>query len=98
MDFSLITNTGTPQQIENISIFPNPSTGNINVNAQVRQMQDVQIEIYNLLGQPIYNQSINKVSQLQETIDISGFPNGYYLLIVRLEDGSFHSEQILKTN
>ena len=98
MDFSLITNTGTPQQIENISIFPNPSTGNINVNAQVRQMQDVQIEIYNLLGQPIYNQSINKVAQLQETIDISGFPNGYYLLIVRLEDGSFHSEQILKTN
>lgn len=96
MDFSLLVNTDEPKEIENISVFPNPSTGNINVNAAIKKTQDIQIEIYNLLGQPIYNQSVNNVSQLQENIDISAFPNGYYMLFIRLEDGSFHSKKILK--
>ena len=95
MDFSLLVNTDEPKEIENISVFPNPSTGNINVNAAIKKTQDIQIEIYNLLGQPIYNQSVNNVSQLQENIDISAFPNGYYMLFIRLEDGSFHSKKIL---
>lgn len=96
MNFSLLTNTNEAKEMEHISIFPNPSTGSINVNAAIQKTQDVQIEIYNLLGQPIYNQSVNNVSQLQENVDISEFPNGYYMLFVRLENGTFHSEKILK--
>ncbi|MFK7949696.1 MAG: carbohydrate-binding protein [Saprospiraceae bacterium] len=96
MDFYFLTATKEPKLLENIQIFPNPNIGQITVRANIEQAQDVQIDIYNLLGQPIYNQSVNDVSQLNETVNISEFPNGYYMLFIRLEDGTFYSEKILK--
>jgi hypothetical protein len=96
MNFSLLTNTNETKTIENINIFPNPSAGFINVNAELKTAQNATIEIYNLLGQSVYNINLKNISQLQEKVDTSMFQNGYYLLSIRLEDGSFYSEKFLK--
>jgi endoglucanase len=96
MDFSLLTNTNEAKTMENINIFPNPSTGFINVNAVLETTQNATIEIYNLLGQSVYNHTFRAQSKLQETIDTTLFENGYYLISIRLEDGSFHTEKFLK--
>ena len=96
MEFSLVTNTQTLEEIENVSIYPNPSAGAINVEASIPNAQDVQLEIYDLLGRPVYNQHLNNVSQFRETLDISNFPSGYYMLFIRLENGLIYSEKILK--
>jgi hypothetical protein len=96
MNFSLLTNTSETKEIENISIFPNPSTGSINVNVVIQKTQNVQIEIYNLLGQSVYNYTFKNQSELQEMIDTTLFENGYYLISIKLENGRFYSEKFLK--
>lgn len=96
MNFSLLTNTNEAKTLENIHIFPNPSTGFININAELKTAQNATIEIYNLLGQSVYNQNLKNVSQVQETIDTTTFQNGHYVLFIRLADGSYYSEKFLK--
>jgi hypothetical protein len=96
MNFSLLTSTNETKTLENITIFPNPSTGFININAALQTAQNATIEIYNFLGQSVYNNNLKNVLQLQETVDTSDFQDGYYVLFIRLADGSFHSEKFLK--
>jgi hypothetical protein len=96
MNFSLLTNTNETKTIEKINIFPNPSTGFININATLQTAQDATIEIYNLLGQSVYNDNLKNRLQLQETVNTTNFQDGYYVLFIRLADGSFYSEKFLK--
>jgi len=96
MEFSLLTDTKETKTIENINIFPNPSTGFININGKIKNTQDATIEIYNLLGQSVYNNTFVNQSNLQETIDIDGLKEGYYLISIRLADGSFYTDKFLK--
>ena len=96
MDFSLLTNTQAPEEIENVSIYPNPSSGNINIEASLVNPQAVQIEIFDLLGRPVFRQPLGFDQQVRETLDISNLPDGYYMLFIRLENGRFYSERILK--
>lgn len=96
MEFSLLSNTNEPKNIEKVNIFPNPSTGFITVNAELKTAQNATIEIYNLLGQSVYTNHLKNVTQLQETIDTTTFQNGHYVLFIRLADGRYYFEKILK--
>ncbi|MBI4932053.1 MAG: T9SS type A sorting domain-containing protein [Bacteroidetes bacterium] len=60
-----------------ISIFPNPSSGIFSM--QLRQFQNVQIKIYNVFGECIY-QHISTSSNFQ--IDLSSQPAGIYYLSI----------------
>jgi hypothetical protein len=65
------------------NISPNPSKGKFNV--QVNKFENVQIKIYDILGECVYQQ-IGKYVNLQ--IDLSTAPNGIYFLHLKTEQGS----------
>ncbi len=69
----------------NVSIYPNPTSGiiNINTNAQI-----VNIEVTDITGKVIYIGNTN-------SIDISTQPNGVYFIKVQTEDGII-TRKILK--
>ncbi len=61
-----------PNYIEEIKVYPNPSTGIYNIESP-QSINDIMI--YDLIGRKVYNSSNNK-----NIIDLSSQPEGIYLL------------------
>ncbi len=72
--------------INNISIYPNPTTGILNIE----NVESASIEIFNLMGQ-----SITRIDSANEfnTVDISNFANGTYIIRI-VKDNKVHTHKI----
>jgi len=67
-----------------ISIYPNPTNGKIEVRSEKLEIRS--IEIYNALGEKVYSSIIN--SQLSIiNLDVSDLPSGVYIVKVKTEKG-----------
>ncbi|HKM93051.1 MAG TPA: T9SS type A sorting domain-containing protein, partial [Prolixibacteraceae bacterium] len=66
---------------QTISIYPNPTTGILNIDFSGEQVQ--RLTISDVVGKKVFEK--NKVNKT-EAIDLSGFKNGIYMLIVQTED------------
>jgi hypothetical protein len=64
-----------------LSIYPNPSKGIFNISIQ----EDANVTVNDILGKVIYT---NKVKAGNNTIDISNYQSGMYLLNITNENGS----------
>lgn len=64
---------------DNINIFPNPTTGIVNIEAEGIQ----HISVTNTLGQIVHNAEIDA----NTTIDLSRFGTGIFLIRIRTENG-----------
>jgi endoglucanase len=97
-EFSPVTSTTAPEEtaLKDVKLFPNPGNGIFNLNAELNEQQDVLIEWYYQDGRQINSMTLEDVSVIQETIPLGDFPNGYYLLTIRLEDGTFYSDKLVK--
>lgn len=71
-----------------IKIFPNPSTGIINLNLNNKSIQ--QITICDLTGKQIF-----KTNKQQETIDITSFTSGIYIITIQTDKRTY-KDKILK--
>jgi hypothetical protein len=60
----------------NVNIYPNPSNGQFvfQLMEETGQMEDVKIEIYNVFGEVIFRQTVNRK---QETVNLNA-PSGIY--------------------
>jgi hypothetical protein len=64
-------------QQNNISIFPNPSSGNLNISLPANQYKS-ELEIFNNIGMKVYNQSVAQgTNSLNLNLDL---PNGAYII------------------
>jgi hypothetical protein len=69
---SVVTNINNTTKIQNLVVFPNPSSGIFDI-----QSAHGEVQIQNLMGEVIYTTSIDSSSN---TIDISNLANGVYFL------------------
>lgn len=76
-----VLETETFNSILEVIVYPNPSTGIFNIALQ----EDANITVNDMLGKVIYT---NKVKAGNNTIDISNYQSGIYLLSVTTENGS----------
>jgi hypothetical protein len=66
-----------------INVYPNPSkSGVFNFEAGWESSESIQIEVFNLAGQSIFNKTIGVAKEHFETIDISSQAKGMYVLRV----------------
>jgi len=63
--------------VSTVSVFPNPTTGNLNVQLP-NQSEGQHIKVINLLGKVVYEQDASDASNL--SIDLSNYEDGMYLL------------------
>jgi len=77
------------ENVTSITIYPNPSTGIFNIVSQ----QNVSVLIYDLLGKLVYNQSIVNGTN---SIDISNFNAGVYLLKATDANGNTETHKLIK--
>ena len=67
---------------DEISIYPNPSSGVFNVEINSFNSSDIEISVYDLLGRPIFKNGFDHRLNFNETIDLSDAKSGVYLMTV----------------
>jgi hypothetical protein len=67
-------------------IFPNPTSGNLNVFYEMKQLGDVSISIYDITGKEMYNNIFGNVKDGRKTMNLSSvskkLSSGLYLMKV----------------
>ena len=68
-----------------MQLFPNPAREILNLRIWELEGQKGTLEIFNLLGNKVYEETIELGTEYQ-TIDIQNFENGMYWLSLKLEN------------
>ena len=83
--------------VENLNIFPNPTTGMLNVKFNAEKQGDMQIKLVSITGQVVIDELITDNSgQYTKTIDISDQAKGVYLLSIISESEKIDKKVVLK--
>ncbi len=70
-----------------VKVSPNPVTNYLSVDFTAFSGNDINISVTNVTGQIVFNQTVRlNVGQSKASIDMSGYPRGFY--IVRVSDTS----------
>ena len=77
-----------------LSIYPNPTSGEINVSFY--NYNQSYLKIINLLGEVIYRQNFSEYGNQLLTIDLSEFSNGIYILELKNDKDIINEKIILK--
>jgi N-acetylneuraminic acid mutarotase len=94
----VMTSTNEIENENLISIYPNPSTGVFTLKLDMGQWasgkgKNCEIEIYNCLGEIIFQSQINN---RQSEINLSDEPNGIYFVNVKSETQSFTQKIVIE--
>ncbi len=65
-----------------ISIHPNPTTANLNVEGQVNSAFETRIQLVDALGKVVYTKNITNVNTLNEVINVTSLSDGIYNLLI----------------
>ena len=80
------------ETMQDLSAYPNPSSGLITVKMKVLNKEDINIRVTDLLGNVVYSNNIKNSSVLfTKTIDLRNLAKGIYL--VNIENGSNRSTE-----
>lgn len=77
----------------NIDLFPNPSTGKVFVRQNAGFKSDVQVKVYNLMGEIVYQKTVSAADKNFD-IDLSGKAASIYMINFTA-DGITTSEKII---
>ena len=67
-------------KIENLKIFPNPTSGNFTYQGQLSAKEAITVEIFNQLGQSVRKVAVEDTSFVDLALDLNNLPDGIYLL------------------
>ncbi|WCL80129.1 T9SS type A sorting domain-containing protein [Saprospira sp. CCB-QB6] len=74
------------------SVFPNPAAGDVQLFLDLKEEQDLQVNIYNSLGQRLHSQNLGaQMGQQQFQLPTAQFSAGIYL--IEINNGSASSTQ-----
>ncbi|MFI5150511.1 MAG: T9SS type A sorting domain-containing protein [Bacteroidia bacterium] len=83
--------------LSRMTLYPNPTSGTLNIQIQSSESQDVQLRVSNLLGELLYVEKITVVTGIQQkSCDFSAYPKGMYILQVITGHESAAQRFILK--
>ena len=68
------------------TIYPNPNNGEFSIQVNSASSNNILVEVFDLRGREIFNNSFNSSSNIRETINLSNVQSGIYM--VRVSDGS----------
>lgn len=93
------TGIGEDSLLEEVSVYPNPATSQVNIGLNIEQGVKYTLTIYNTMGQLMY--SINETgssSQQKHIIQTSDFPKGLYIVSVQSKEASLWKGKFEKAN
>lgn len=82
---------------DNLSIYPNPTNGMVNVSFYAEKTNDVKVMVSNINGQVVYQENINTLNGLyKNSIDLSNQAKGVYLLSIISDKGKTDKKIVLQ--
>ena len=84
---------------DNFNVSPNPvGTELVTINATFKQpVADLQLKLYDNLGRLLQSKIIdNPHTRMQETMDLSAYANGVYLVTLQINGTSLISRKVVK--
>lgn len=69
-----------------INVYPNPTSGNLQVVFNVPTEDDYTVSLTDILGQTIYTTKLHIVGEYTQNLNLSGYGKGIYLLSVTGKD------------
>lgn len=79
---------------DNISIFPNPSTGEVSITT-LTNINSMDLKVYNAIGEEVVAKKINVSSSGETKINLSSKPDGIYLFEVKTSEGTITKKIII---
>jgi len=70
----------------NISLYPNPSQGDVNLTLNLDNAQDVSVVVTNTLGAIVYSLDLKNVSNGTYPLNLVGQSKGNYMVMVKTKD------------
>jgi hypothetical protein len=92
-----LTTTGINLLSDNatIQIYPNPSGNFIHATIELKQTEDLQLRLVNMLGQTVWSTDVGNVSGYQNNILVANLPDGFYLLELTTGNGTQSREIVV---
>ena len=76
-----------------LSLYPNPSTGLVNLSLNVETAGQLNIEIFDISGRLVFNEILNAAEgNLNRAIDLSGVDSGVYFVKVTSDSGEYNQK------
>lgn len=69
-------------ELDQLSIYPNPNTGEFNIQFNPRSGEDVSVVVHDIRGRSIYSKNYNNISRFEETVQLNNAQSGVYLLTI----------------
>lgn len=67
---------------DRVELYPNPTSDFLNVTIQETELEKVEFELYNIIGNSL-RLNIEEVSHQKYKINVKDFNSGYYLLVIK---------------
>lgn len=71
-----------------MGVFPNPTAGVLHFEAQLKQASSLQMGIWDINGRQMYRQDFPNGMAFHQTLDISAYAKGVYLMKIQTEKGA----------
>lgn len=69
-------------EIDNLSVYPNPNNGTFNIGFSPKSGEEISIQVYDIRGRAIYENTYNSVGRFDEVIQLNHAESGVYLLSI----------------
>lgn len=83
------------ETFDNLLVYPNPATNVLNISADLMSIADATVELYDITGKKVYNNTELFYNTNNTAIDISPFQPGVYVLKLQT-DSTVQSVKIIK--
>ena len=94
---TVMVSVGEISGLESLYLGPNPGQGLFNLRLSLNSPKDVRVEVLSLTGQKMLVQRENQTATLNRTLDLSGQPDGVYLLRLTVGEDEL-TKRIIKSN
>jgi len=84
-----VVSTNNFKELYDYKIYPNPSKDWLNFELNLIQPKNVSIQIINSIGQRVKQIDLGRVKAIQEQINLSEIPEGFYMIQVLIDNQSF---------
>lgn len=89
MNVQAVTAVNDYSGVNELSVFPNPATDRLNVSFVMQDESSVSCKILDMTGKLLYSKQIESNDGLiEESVDVSGFAKGIYLLRIETAKGT----------
>jgi hypothetical protein len=95
--YTMTVATPDIQGVEAIKVYPNPTSGLLNVSFNVTETQSVQLDLVSMKGTTVYHENVGSFQgAFTKQLDLSGLAKGIYMLKMTGEKGVTMTKMVVQ--